>query len=83
MPVPPTLDQLTGIFRDVFALPDLTVGRATTAADVPGWDSLKHIDLIVAIEDEFDFRFKSSELGGLADVGALVDIIEARVGAAG
>lgn len=74
----PILDRLQPVFRDVFGQPDLTVGRTTTAADVAGWDSLKHIDLIVAVEDTFGVRFKTSELGKLEDVGSLVDILRAR-----
>ncbi len=75
----PILEQLNGVFRDVFRDPTLSVQRATMAADVPGWDSLRHIDLVVAVEDEFGVRFKSSELGKLDNVGALVDLLRGRV----
>ena len=49
--------RLTGIFRTVFDEPDLQLTRAMTAHDVPAWDSLSHITLIVAVEREFRVSF--------------------------
>ena len=46
-------DTLNEIFRDIFDDPALTVGEETTAAGVEGWDSLTHITLLAAVEDEF------------------------------
>ncbi len=50
----------------------------STAADVEGWDSLRHITLIEAVEDEFDMRFQMNEVTGMKDVGEMVDIIAER-----
>lgn len=77
----PIHEQLSRVFREVFVLPDLVITRETTAADVPDWDSLKHIDLIVEVEDAFGIRFKSTALGSLHDVGALMDLVRAETGA--
>ena len=74
-----TLTQLQDVFRDVFEDDALTVGRETTADDVPEWDSLKHVALIVNVEKAFGIRFSSLEVAGLKDVGELVDMIEAKV----
>ena len=46
-----------------------------TAADVPGWDSLNHITLIGAVEDEFDVKFPMKDVVGMKNVGELVDKI--------
>ena len=50
--------------------------EATTAADVEGWDSLTHIMLLSAIEDEFGIKFDMKAVQGLKDVGAMVELIE-------
>ena len=71
--------QLTQIFRDVLDNDDITLAAETTAADVPGWDSLAHINLILAIERHFKIRFASTEVGGLSDVGELVSLIQAEI----
>ncbi len=71
-------DRLTPLFRDVFEDPGLTVGPATTATDVAGWDSLSHIQLLVAVEKAFGVRFNTGEVAGLANVGEMVQLIARR-----
>lgn len=67
--------EVQDVFRDLFDAPDLRIERSTTAQDVDGWDSLRHIDLIVAIEQRFRIRFKTSEVTALKNVGELIDAI--------
>lgn len=67
--------NLTAVFRNVFGNEALTLSRTTTAQDVDGWDSLMHINLIVAIEREFKIRFTSREITALRNVGELIDLI--------
>jgi acyl carrier protein len=70
------LPKITEVFRNVFDDDDIVVTRETTAQDIPGWDSLMHVTLLVNIEREFGVRFASSEVADLANVGALVDLLE-------
>jgi acyl carrier protein len=71
---------LTDVFRDVFDNPGLTVADTTTARDVEGWDSLHHIDLIVAAEKRFKVKFTTREVNGLANVGDFVSLIQKKLG---
>lgn len=73
------LAKVNEVFREVFEDDTVTVNFETTAADVDGWDSLRHITLIEAIEDEFDMRFKMNEVTGMKDVGEMIDIILSRI----
>lgn len=73
-----TLDKLNGIIREVFEDNEIEVGRMTTANDVDGWDSLSHINLIVAIENVFGIKFTKKELLGFKNVGDLVDSIDRK-----
>ena len=66
--------RLTDVFRDVFDR-EVALVDATTAADVPGWDSLNHITLIGTVEDEFDVKFPMKDVVGMKNVGELVDKI--------
>lgn len=70
---------LNEVFQDVFDDESLEVSEETTAADVDGWDSLTHINLIASVEDEFDIRFDMKAIQGLKNVGAMVDVIEELV----
>ena len=67
------------VFRDIFDDEEITVGEATTADDIEDWDSLEHINLIVAIEKKFGMKFTMGEATGMKNVGARVDIILERV----
>jgi acyl carrier protein len=71
--------RLTGIFRRLFSLPTLVLRDDLTARDVPGWDSLNHVTLMIEIEREFGLRFTSAEIGALANVGALKALIESKM----
>ncbi|MBD5468101.1 MAG: acyl carrier protein [Lachnospiraceae bacterium] len=73
------LERVNRVFKDVFDDEDVAVTFTSTAADVEGWDSLRHITLIEAVEDEFDMRFQMNEVTGMKDVGEMVDIIAERV----
>ena len=64
--------RLKEVFQDVFGR-EVALSDTTTAADVPGWDSLTHITLIGTIEDEFDIKFPMKDVVHMKNVGELVD----------
>ncbi len=72
------LERLNEVFRSVFDDPDLTVSSATTAKDVPGWDSIVHITLVIEIERTFNVKFQMSEIEKLRNVGDLLSILAAK-----
>lgn len=67
--------RLNEVFQDVFDKKDITVGAATVAADINGWDSLMHITLMQAVEDEFDVKFSMKEIVSLNNVGEMAAVI--------
>jgi acyl carrier protein len=68
------------VFADVFDDPGFQLHDDMTAANVAGWDSLNHINLVVGIESEFDVQFDAEEVAALSRVGDLFDLL-ARHGA--
>ena len=68
-------ENIQEIFRDIFDDEFLTIKRSTNSDDIEDWDSLNHINLVVAIENEFSIKFGFDELSDLKDVGAMVDLI--------
>ena len=74
-----TLDTLQEIFRDVFDDGELTISPEMTANDVDGWDSLSHVNLIIAVESRFGFRFGQKEILTLKNVGDLVCCIDKKL----
>lgn len=72
------ITKLTTVFQKSFADPTLSLSPSTTANDIKGWDSLMHINLIVAVEKEFGVRFTSREITGLNNVGDLITLISRK-----
>ena len=73
------LDRLNDVFQEVFEDDELVIERNLTANDVDDWDSLTHVNLVLAAEREFDIRLSSSEVTSLKDVGQFVDLIEEKM----
>ena len=69
-------EKLNEVFRDVFDDESITVGEGTAAKDVEGWDSLRHITLLAAIEDEIDIEFSMGQTVSMKNVGEMVDFIQ-------
>jgi acyl carrier protein len=67
--------QLNPIFQDIFDDPSLQVSDGMTASDVDGWDSLSHINLIVAVEKAFRIKLTPAEVRTLNNVGDFVTLI--------
>lgn len=67
--------QLTDIFHNLFDDNSIVLSSTTTAADVPGWDSFAHINLMLTVESEFGVKFRASDLEQMHSVGDIVGFI--------
>lgn len=66
-------EELNKVFQDVFDDESITVNDNTTAEDIEDWDSLEHINLVVAIESNFNVKFNMGEVTAMKNVGEMVD----------
>lgn len=71
--------DLEEVFRSVFDNPNIHITDAMTANDVVGWDSFSHMNLITAIEMQFDIEFSQDEAFGFKNVGELIQSIKRKV----
>ncbi len=76
------LDALTDVLREAFGDDTLTVTPETTAKDVPGWDSIRMVSILIAVEDRFGIKTRSREIDRLRSVGDFVALIRAKQEAA-
>ncbi len=68
-------ERLNTVFRDVFDDDEIEVNENTTSDDIEDWDSLEHINLVAAVEQEFGIKFTMAQVMGMKNVGEMVDII--------
>ena len=67
--------KIQEIFRDIFDDEKLVIQDSTNSSDIEDWDSLNHINLVVAIESDLNIKFDLEELSNLKNVGAMIDLI--------
>jgi acyl carrier protein len=72
-------ERLDEVFQDVFDDESITVNETTTANDIEDWDSLEHINLVAAVEQEFGFKFTMGQVVTMKNVGEMVDIILEKI----
>ncbi len=68
-------ERLTNVFCDVFDDDTIELTDETTADDIEEWDSFEHINLVVAVEEEFGFKIPMGKTVTMKNVGEMVDII--------
>ena len=73
-----TLESLEPLFRTVFDDPAITLTRSTTANDIEEWDSLSHMNLVIAVELTYKIKFALGELQILKNVGDMLDLINKK-----
>lgn len=71
-------DQIVEVMRDLFDEYEGPISRETSASDIPQWDSLAHVQLIVMVEQEAGVRFSTAEIESFRSLGDLVDTVERK-----
>ena len=73
------LKKLQPIFQDIFEDDELLITAESNASTVEDWDSLAHITLIFAIEQEFEIKFALGELEAMKNVGDMVELMQTKL----
>lgn len=72
-------EKVQSIFRHVFDNETLVVGDDTSAKDIPDWDSLAQINIVVGAEADFGVRFQTAEIRALKNVGEFKALIAKKL----
>lgn len=73
------LKQVTQVFINTLDEDNTVLTESTKADDVEGWDSLTHVQLVVAVEKKFKIRFAAKEIQSWKNVGELLDSISSKL----
>jgi acyl carrier protein len=71
-----TIEEFRTVLEDVLEQPGLQIGPSTRAEDVPSWDSLSHVRLLVRLEQLHGISFPVDEVEGVKNVGELLELID-------
>ena len=71
-----TLIKLRNIFRDVFDEDSFDISENISKNDFEEWDSVAHIKLVLAIEEEFQVRLTTDEVASIQSVGEFMSAIQ-------
>jgi acyl carrier protein len=72
-------DKLKGIILSELNLIEFDLKDETVASEVPGWDSLKHLNIILAIEKGYSIKFKGMEIMKIQNIGSLQKLIDSKL----
>lgn len=70
-----TKPKLNRVFQEVFGDDSIQISDTMTAKDIDGWDSLTHVNLIVAVEKKFKIAFTTKEVVAFKNVGDFYHLI--------
>jgi acyl carrier protein len=73
------LEVLNDIFKDIFDDDTLEIAAETTQEDIEEWDSLANINIVFAVEDEFDIKFDVEEITKMKSVAVFIDEIKKKL----
>jgi acyl carrier protein len=74
------LEQVRAIAADVLSLPPDAVTPESSPQSLQSWDSVHHLNLVLALEEKFSIQFSPEEIDAMHDVGEIAAIVEARRG---
>ncbi len=75
----PLEDRVRGIAADVFAVPATKIGPASSPETIESWDSVHHLNLVLALEQEFNLQFEPEEIDQMKDIQHILDILGSKV----
>jgi len=73
------VEKIAEVLGEIVGEENLVLTEATTADEVPDWDSINHVKLLIGLEEDLDIQFETSETGSLANVGQLVALLERKL----
>jgi acyl carrier protein len=76
----PTFERVRGIVADVLRVPTDQISRQSSPETLATWDSVQHLNLILALEQEFTLQFEPEEMDEMSSVDHILAILERKLG---
>jgi len=72
--------KIRGIAADLFQMGREQITAETSPAQIPAWDSVQHLNLILSVEQEFGLQFEPEEIDQVRSIGRLAALVTQKVG---
>lgn len=73
-----TEQRVRQVAADVFNLPVEQVTAASDPRSIPTWDSVQHLNLVLALEAEFGTSIAPEDIERMQSIGAVIGVMEAN-----
>ena len=73
------LSEVCGIAADVFAVDAKTLTGASSPEKVEAWDSIQHLNLVLALEGKYAIQFAPEEMERMKDLGAIASLVQTKI----
>lgn len=74
-----TLERVRGIAGDILEIPAGEFNPDCSTENVANWDSVHHLDLVLALEQEFGLQFEPEEIDQMSSMGQILSILERKL----
>jgi acyl carrier protein len=74
-----TFEQVRDIASDIFGIPADTITPASSPQTIDNWDSIQHLNLILALEEKFNLQLSPEEIEEIKSIGAAAKLIESKL----
>ena len=74
----PVFERVRGIAADVLQVPETAITPESRPESIEGWDSVQHLNLVLALEEAFAVQFDPEEIDGMSSIDRIVSVIEGR-----
>ncbi len=71
-------EQVRNIAADIFQIPPEELAPASSPETVPVWDSVQHLNLVLALEAGFELQFEPEEIDQMKDLGKIAALLEEK-----
>ena len=76
---PALLNQVRSIASDFFGIPASQIHPASSPQSIEAWDSVQHLNLVLALEEKFNIQLSPEEIEEMKDIESIAKLVEAKV----
>jgi acyl carrier protein len=77
----PVFERVRAVASDVLKIPVAKITPESSNETVEGWDSVQHLNLVLALEQEFSVQFDPEEIDEMNSVGKISEVVQTKLGA--